>query len=258
MSKTVALIFVFTFLAASCLIIVNLASVTPQDTTLDFLAAVAGVDVAKYKVEEVEVTEIGGVSFDQTVRYRLEADGSKMEVVSNLRNGTIVWCKIYRLEGSQVLLKVPAVDALDSAKNLLSNYQSASNASYLQPMQDSLSTLTELKSMTKQTSNMKLEIKNEGNLSQFSWKDTVNGIEIPQKTMGLVFYNGIFEMFSDHWTVYTVGNADVKFDREEAIQVAKEHAQRYSYTFGNTVVSNLTILDEYIAARLTMQDREKN
>jgi len=259
MSKTVALLFVFVFLAASCLIIVNLVSVTPQDATLDFLTDVAGVDVTKYRIEEMYVPDdkLGGV-VDQIVKYRLEADGSKMEVISNLKNGALVWCKIYRLEGSQILLKVPAVDALDSAISLMSRYQSVSKASYLQPMQDSLNTLTELKSMTTKNGNMKLEVKNEGNYSWFWWTDTVNGIEIPQKTIGLTFYNGAFEQFGDYWNVYTVGNANVKFDREEAIQVAKELARNYSYTFGDTVVSNLTILDDYITTRLTMQDREKN
>ena len=255
MSKVVALLFVFVFLAASCLIIVNLISVTSQDTTLDFLTAVAGVDIAKYVIEAIDVpdAELSGVA-DQTVKYRLESDGSKMEVISNLRNSALVWCKIYRLKGSPIL-NVPYVDALDSAKSLMSRLQSVSKAPYLQPICNSLSTLTELKSMTTETGNMKLEVYNEGNYSRFWWTDTVNGIEIPQKTMGLGFYNGTFEMFADYWNVYTVGNTDVKFDREEAIQVAKERAQSYSYTIGNTVVNNFTILEDYITAELTMQDR---
>ncbi|MCW4055073.1 MAG: hypothetical protein NWE84_09205, partial [Candidatus Bathyarchaeota archaeon] len=128
-------------------------------------------------------------------------------------------------------------------------------AQYLQPICDSLSTLTELKSMTTQNVNVKLEVYNEGNLSRFFWTDTVNGIEIPQKQMGLVFYNGTFESFGDYWKVYTVGNADVKFDREEAIQVAMELARNYSYSIGDAVVSNFTILEDYIIAELMMQER---
>ena len=62
-------------------------------------------------------------------------------------------------------------------------------------------------------------------------------------------------MFCDYWNCYTVGNADVKFDREAAIQVAKEHAQNHSYNIGDTTVSDFTILDEYITAELMMQER---
>jgi len=255
MHKTAALLLVFVCLAASCLVIVNLISMTSQDITLHFLMAVAGVDIVKYNIEAIDLPDTGlnGVA-DQTVKYRLESDGSKMEVISNLRKGVLVWCKIYRLEGSPIL-NVSSVDALDSAKNLISKYQSVSKAPYLKPICDSLSALTELKSVTTQYGNVKLEVYNEGNLSRFFWTDTVNGIEIPQKLVGLVFYNGTFESFGDYWNVYTVGNTDVKFDREKAIQVAKERAQNYSYTIGNTVVNNFTILEDYITAELTMQDR---
>jgi hypothetical protein len=89
MSKNVALLLVFVFLAASCLIMVNLVAVTSQDTTLGFLTDVAGVDVAKYRIEETGVPSkvLGGV-VDQRVKYRFEVDGSKMEVISNLKK----WC----------------------------------------------------------------------------------------------------------------------------------------------------------------------
>ena len=254
MRSTITLLFVLGFLAVSCLIIVTLVSVASNDATLDFLTAVAGVDISKYKIEKISVLEPGFGIAEQTVTYRLESDGSKMEVVSNFRNGTIVWCKIYRLEGLPILT-VSSADALDSAKSLLSRYQSVSKAPYLQPIQDSLIALTELKSMTTENGNFKLEVRNEGAYSRFFWTDTVNGIEIPQKQVGLVFYNGTFETFSDHWNCYTVGNTDVKFDIEDAIQVAKEHAQNHSYNIGDTVVNNFTILDEYIIAELTMQDR---
>ena len=256
MSKIVALLFVLVLLAAACIIIANFVSLTSQDATLDFLSTVAGVDIAKYRIEEMDVPDAGssGVA-NQTAKYLFESDGSKMEVISNLRNGKLVWCKIYRLQGSPVL-KVSSGEDLDSAKSLISRYQSFSKAPYLQPIQDSLSTLAELKNMTAENGNMKLEIYKDGNLSRFWWADTVNGIEIPQKTVGLVFYNGIFEMFGDYWNVYTIGNTDLKFYREKAIQVAVERAKNYSYTIGDTVVSNFTILEEYIVTELTMQDRE--
>jgi len=230
------------------------AQSTYQDTTLDFLATIVGVDVAKYEIEARVMPDVGLGVADLSIKYSFESDGSKMEVISDFRNGDLIWCKIYRLEGSPIL-NVSSVDALDSAKSLMSRYQSVSKAPYLQPISESLNTLTELNSITAEIGNVKLKVYNDGNLSQFSWKDTINGIEIPQKTIGLVFYNGIFEMFSNHWNVYTVGNADVKVDREEAIQVAKERAQSYSYTIGDTVVSNFTILEDLIIAELTMQDR---
>jgi len=255
MSKKFALVFVFVLSATSCIIVVIFSSMNFHDSTLDFLSTVAGVDIAKYRIEEMDVPdpELSGVA-DQIVQYSLESDGSKMEVTGNLRNGSLVWCKIYRLQGLPIL-KVSSAETLDSAKSLMSRLQSVSKAPYLKQICDSLSSLTELKSMMTQNGNVKLEVYSEGSLSQFWWTDSVNGIEIPQKQIGLVFYNGTFESFGDYWNVYTVGNSDVKFDREEAIQVAKELARNYSYSIGDTVVSNFTILEDYIIAELTMQDR---
>ena len=258
MSKTIALLLVLVILTASCLIIINLISVASEDTTLDFLMTIAGIDIAKYNIEALDVPDAElSVVADQTVKYCLESEGSKMEVISNLRNGALVWCKIYRLQGLPIL-NVSFVDALDSAKSLMNRLQSVSTAPYLQPMCDSLSALTELEPMITEIDSVKLEVYNEGDYSRFWWTDTVNGIEIPQKTFGLVLYNGTFEMFSDYWNIYTVGNTDVKFDREEAIQVAKKCARSYSYTIGDSVVSDFTLLEDYINAELSMQDRGNN
>lgn len=254
LSKNFAVVLVFVFLAVSCLIMVALVSVASEDATLDFLTAVAGVDISKYTIEKMDELKPGFGIADQTVKHSLESYGSKMEVVSNFKDGALVWCKIYRLEGLP-LLTVSSADALDSAKSLLSRYQSISKAAYLQPIQDSLSSLTELKTTTTENGNVKLEVRNEGNFSRFSWKDTINGIEMPQKQVSLVFHNGTFETFGDYWNCFTVGNTDVTFGRADAIQAAKERAQNHSYSIGDTVVSNFTILDEYIIAELTMQDR---
>jgi hypothetical protein len=122
-------------------------------------------------------------------------------------------------------------------------------------MQDSLNTLTELTSITTENANMKLEVHDEANYSQFSWTATVNGIEMPSKQVSLVFYNGTFETFGDYWNCFTVGNTDIKFDIDDAIQIAKEHVQNHSYNIGDIVVNNFTILDDFIVAELTMQDR---
>jgi hypothetical protein len=254
MSKTVALLLVLVFLVASCLTIVTLVSVASKDAALDFLTAVAGVDISKYNIEKIDVLEPGFGIAEKTVKYSLESDGSKMEVVSNFKDGALVWCKIYRLEGLPILT-VSSADALDSAKSLLSRYQSVSKAPYLQLMQDSLNTLTELTSITTENANMKLEVHDEANYSQFSWTATVNGIEMPSKQVSLVFYNGTFETFGDYWNCFTVGNTDIKFDIDDAIQIAKEHVQNHSYNIGDIVVNNFTILDDFIVAELTMQDR---
>lgn len=53
------LLLVFVFLAASCLITVIFSSVNSHDSTLDFLSTIAGIDTAKYRIEEMDVPGTG-------------------------------------------------------------------------------------------------------------------------------------------------------------------------------------------------------
>lgn len=256
LKKHITILTLITLLALPLFGVLNCCSAedTPQDTTLKFLEDVAGIDIAKYQIKTINVLDMNVGIADKSIKYVFESDGRKIEVSSLFKNDNLVWCKINNLAGS-LILNVPTGNSLDSAKSLMDRYQTFSKAPYLKPIRDSLNTLTELKSITVETDNVKLEVYTEGDFSRFYWKDTVKGIEIPQKAVGLVYYNGTLRTFSDHWNCYTIGSSDVNFDREKAIQTAKELAEKYSYTIGNTVVDNFTVVDEYIIAELTMQNR---
>jgi hypothetical protein len=87
---------------------------------------------------------------------------------------------------------------------------------------------------------------------------TPNGIHNMYNRIILAFQNGAFKMFTDSWNRYSIGTANVRISKEQAITVAKDRAQNYSYKVGNTTISNMTVLDkpEFMRAELTMQPRE--
>ena len=191
-----------------------------------------------------------------TMLYNLKAQGSTLEVICNFRNNALVSCNVNPLEGAP-LLSQPLTNALDSAKNFLDRYQSYSKASYVQPMHAILDTVTELKPMMAASGDLKLTITTEDYV-YIEWMNTPNGIHNMYNRVILAFQNGAFKMFTDSWNRYPIGSADVSISKEQAISIAKDRAQSFSYEVGNMTISNLAILDkpEFTRAELTMQPRE--
>jgi hypothetical protein len=108
--------------------------------------------------------------------------------------------------------------------------------------------------MTKTVGDIRLVTAVEGNIESIKWMNLVNGIPNTYNIMVLRFRDGAFEFFCDEWNRYSVGNADVKTSREEAIRVAKEQARnRIKADVGIEAASDFAFTSE--TATLTMQAR---
>ncbi len=74
-----------------------------------------------------------------------------------------------------------------------------------------------------------------------------------------MFEKGVFLQFSDNWNNCLVGSSEVNFAEEQAISIAKEHIQTYSYMFGNKSIGNLTVKESLPPlTSLSMQIRKAN
>ena len=233
------------------------AESTAPENALLFLADVVRLDMTKYdaKLEKVSSLPSGvGASDLVFLKYTLTSVGSKIEVICHVRNNMISWCKLYPLKGSPLFAQ-PATNALDAAKSFLDRYQTYSGLSHVQPMRSVLDTVSELKPMTKAVDDVRLEITTDEDRESIQWMNAVNGITNTYNVAVLSFRNGAFEFFCDEWNRYRIGSADVKVDREEAIRIAKEHAQnRIRADVGDEAALSYTFVSEH--ALLTMQPRE--
>lgn len=238
---------------------------TAPEKAMAFLTDVVKIDIAKYDIKLLShlryPSNLSSPS-DEGIIYRLESNGSKFQAVAEFKNGRLNFFKMYMLEGSTLFYaELPPANMLDAARGLIKRYQTFSGDAYLQPMCDMLDAVTELKPMTMTSGNVKLRIRNNGPRMYVEWVYTANGFDIERKRIVLAFLDGSFERFSNSWDFYSVGTTELKVSREEAIRIAMEAAQKYSWRVGpagEVMVTNFTILDSPVSAELSWEVRENN
>jgi hypothetical protein len=225
-----------------------------SDKGLDFLANVAGLDVAHYNVRVRNGTVVPAA--DYTVKYELTFGDDKIDVLVNMRNGEVVWCKLYPIKGSPVFTESPSTNSIIGAKNLLERLRTYFADSYLPTMPEEMLKLNigrDIQSWTLAKpagTNLTLTLRIEyGSDYNFMWSCTPNGIEDIHKAVYLKTENGEFRFYSNNYDFYQIGNADGYLNREQAIQIAKEQAMK------KFSLQPEQIIDRSAMATLSMQDK---
>ncbi|MGB9959718.1 MAG: hypothetical protein ACPLKQ_04270 [Candidatus Bathyarchaeales archaeon] len=256
-----------TFLAIAlvCFPMVYSRELSAPEKAMAFLTDVVKLDMAKYNITLLRhlryPSNLSSPS-DEGIIYRLESNGSKFEAVAEFKKNRLNSFKIYMLEGSELFYaELPHANMLDAAKGLIKRYQTFSGDSYFQPMRNMLDAVTELKPMTMTSGNVKLRIRNNGPRMYIEWVYTANGFDIERKRIVFTFLDGSFERFGNSWDFYSVGTTELKVSREEAIRIAREATQKYSWRVGpagEVMITNFTILDSRVSAELSWEVRENN
>ena len=96
--------------------------------------------------------------------------------------------------------------------------------------------------------NVKLEISLDGENAQFSLLYTDNNIDFAAKSLQIVYENGILTTLSDDWPLYSVGNTQVNITQNQAIQIARDAANTFTWKANGVQVSNFTVLQEPVSA----------
>jgi len=122
-------------------------------------------------------------------------------------------------------------------------------------MRNMLDTVTEFTPITEEVGDVRLEITIDEDMEKIKWMNAVNGITNTYNVVTVRFRNGAFELFVDNWNRYRIGSAEVNVDREEAIRIAKEEAQKnIRAAVGDEAASTFTFV--YESALLNMQPRK--
>jgi hypothetical protein len=231
-----------------------------QDKGLLFLRDIVGLDLAQYdqQVGTMNFPSLDASGFtDEIVKYNLTSTESKIDVICIFRNDILVWCKLYTLEGSPMDSKI-SVDPLSVARNILDRYQSYSKTSDFSSIQNMFDTVKVLENDTITVDDINQVISIEGKTQTITWSKAVDGIENNYNMVQLTLRDGEFEFFCNKWDAYSIGNTNVNLSQEDAIEIAKQYAQAHSWVVDNQTVSEFTILDDLIYAKLSMQNRENN
>ena len=116
----------------------------------------------------------------------------------------------------------------------LEGYQKFTGENF-QVMTNALTNIDCAQNITKILGNVKLIVQNNNNsYTEVSFKQTYNGADYTG--MSFVFKNGQFCSFMDDRSQWIIGNTDVNISQTQAINIALQCAQNYSYTLDNGAV----------------------
>ncbi|MGB9853460.1 MAG: hypothetical protein ACPLRY_01430 [Candidatus Bathyarchaeales archaeon] len=210
------------------------------DKALKILKDVIGFDLAAYKTRLDSC--IQDMYFDtlpqENLRYALESDESKLEVIFAFVNGKLRSMSVYALEGMPLITR-PATNVLEMAKETLSRYQTYCGASYCEAMNTMLYNVKVNENVTKVSGNIKFEATYEKVLLEwenrtvdsigFRWTYTLNGVEAPSKCVALYFEDEFLKHFIDTWSLYKIGSSAINISEEEAVKIAMERTKSFSW-----------------------------
>ena len=228
--------------------------VTPNPALI-LLTEISNLDITKYNPELTEIT--GDPAVIQHIKYTLNSDNSKINASFTVKNNNLIGFTLYPDQGEPFLTQ-QSTNILNEAKNVLDKYQTYSAASYIQPIRDLLSTVTDFdfKNLTWNTIKLKI-VDSEDNYLTFQWMNTFYSFYNDYSKVILRFNDkGLLVQFWDSWDIYTLANYDLKISRDEAIHIAKDATSGYSYNVGDILVDDFAIVDDPLSVVLDLQPRE--
>jgi len=224
---------------ATLLPTVNAAEITVQEEGLAILNEVVGLDMKNYDTslkEGVKDSYLGVVP-QENIRYTLESNGSKVDMLCTFINGHLRMIDVLESEGSPHLTgsatSALETNGLEMAKVFLSNYQSHSENSFYGELRSMLENVVANKNLTKIAENVQLEVINSEDSETFRWTYTSNGVEAAEKCVVLGYKKGFLKYFIDNWDFYQIGSTSINLSEDEAIEIAMDSVKAYSWKVGS-------------------------
>jgi hypothetical protein len=223
------------------------------DDAITFLQDVIQIDTAKYQATLLSDTvehrsDLGGI-VEKVLRYSLAGSESQFDVVLRFRNQKLSMYHLYLFEGSLIYAQPQPFTVLDAAKNLLNRFRSFEDSTYLENMNNMLSSVEEIDNLEIIEGNIKLKITLSGDRTEFLWMYTENGVDFSPKSLSLVFERRVLKELTDGWFLFTIGTTEVKVaSEEEAVEIARTAVRGFTWTADGVVVSNFNVLEEPVTA----------
>jgi hypothetical protein len=238
---------------------VNSAHVVELDgkaKALSFLSNVTMLDLSKYNVTPTTYrvtypTQYGGVAQEE-VAYILKTDTSELSATFFFRNGTFAFCLTSWRSGSPIYLQPQPTNLVDVAKGAIDRYQAFTGSSRCQPMRAMLDAVSKAENTVVTSGSMELEVTiNNPRTTSFVWR--YEGLATAW--LEIVLHDGTLYELNDQWNIFTVDD-EMEVSEAEAIDIAVNRAQNFSWTVNGVPVSNFTIIRENATTTLGLNSRE--
>jgi DNA-binding transcriptional ArsR family regulator len=231
------------------------------DDSITFLEDVVQIDLTGYQAtllrNTVEVREdLGGV-VEEVLSYSLTNSESRITLDLRFRNRELSRYKMSLFEGSVIYAQPQPFSVLDVAKALIQRYSSFKDDAY-EEMNSMLAAVNTSENTEITEGDTKLQVSISGNNAQILWLYTENGVDFSAKSVSLVFENNVLTELTDGWYLFTVGNTEVTVSQEEAVQMARDAVQDFTWQADGTVVSDFNVLQEPITVIFHPTTRGEN
>lgn len=223
------------------------------DDAIAFLQDVIQFDTGRYQATLLSDTlehrsELGGVT-EEVLSYRLTDSESQIDVILRFRNQKLSKYQLYLFEGSPVYSQPQPYTILDAAQGLLERFNSFEDNSYLEDMLTMLDSVEDTENAEVVVGNIKLTVSISGSNAEIIWQYTENGVDFSPKSVSLIFENGVLKELNDGWFLFTVETTEVTVaTEEEAITIAKNAVEDFTWTADGIVVSDYALLQEPVLA----------
>jgi len=223
---------------------------TAQEETMYFMENLLPIDLSQYTIKLLNESTMVGIPLGDinrnmtTVRYQLTSEESTLTVTFIVEHDTVWSCNVYTIEGKAVPSK-QYPNQLDAVAGFLEKYQTYTNidSNNLIAM---LNDVDITKDSTVTTENTKLttkQIYSDVNKTSFKWTYTIDGVDYTKLSL-LFDTEGNFMKMADTRVLYTIGDTSINVSDEQAIDVALETLQSYSYKLADgSVVEGFSVSD---------------
>jgi len=271
-NKIVCMIFAVSMLAMFEGISVADSSISiAQEKAITFIENVLPLEISQYNITlrvygVPDLPDIGSTQPEifkqEIVTYTLENKDSTVDVICTIQNDVLSSCNVYVNEGS-IISGQSYSSVIEATTAFLQRYQDYANLDSSN-MIAMLSNIDSAKNATVTLGNLKLTVIHKdlsdtifGDSIIFRWVLTYNGCEYKQ--IEVRFRDGVFSGFNDARKLYRIGDTSVNVSREEAIKIAVDAIQNYSYRMSDDwVVTEFDVVEEKAEAHLQPSRKEDN
>jgi len=190
----------------------------------------------------------------EEIRYQLQSPTSTIDVLCSFVNGQLRMIHILENEGRLHLVK-PTENIIEMTKNILDNCAQYTKDPIYTQLRTLLNEVQPNQDLTLISENIKLEVTNTDQGTTFRWTYTTNGVDAPDKCVAMHYKDNSLSYFIDNWNIYKIANTNLNLTEAEAIEIALQAADAYSWKIGadeyavevkNFNVTQAMIMDTYL------------
>jgi hypothetical protein len=223
--------------------------------SLIFLRDVIQINLSKYQVTLLshtteERSDLGGM-IEEIFKLSLVDGDSNMDIDLRFRNNHFSLYQLSVLEGfppyAPEYIQSELKEIIEVTRDLVERYKLNIGDPYLEDISRLLALANET-SNELVLDNIKLKITINGDNAEVLLMYTENGVDFSAKSLRLVFENHALKALSDDWFLYAVGNTQINISKEEAVQIARNAAEDFTWNASGEEVSDFVILTEPVSA----------